>query len=28
GGERNCGVHELICVRKGRAGQGSGEVDL
>lgn len=24
GGERNCGVHELICVRKGRADQSSG----
>lgn len=26
GGERNCGVHELICVRKGRAGQSSGRL--
>lgn len=26
GGERNCGVHELICVRKGRAGQRSGRL--
>lgn len=26
GGERNCGVHELICVRKGRAGQNSGRL--
>lgn len=26
GGERNCGVHELICVRKGRADQSSGRL--
>lgn len=26
GGERNCGVHELVCVRKGRAGQNSGRL--
>lgn len=26
GGERNCGVHELICVRKGTAGQCSGRL--
>lgn len=28
GGERNCGVHELICVRKGRADQSSGRLTL
>lgn len=26
GGERHCGVHELICVRKGRADQSRGGV--
>lgn len=26
GGERNCGVHELICVRKGRVGQSPGRL--